>query len=105
MPEDVPTTPVSPAVFTPSATHPRIILLVVGTIAVLSVIYVVTMAICVLMGTTPQPIVAAGFSHAGDVLLGALIGLLINTRTPPPGDPLAPKAQPQSAELPTQSAP
>ena len=104
MPDDV-STPVPNGVLSPTATHPRIILLVVGTIALLSFVYVVTMAVCVLNGTNPPAIVSAAFSHAGDVLLGALIGLLINTRTPPPGDPLAPKAQPQSAEPPVTQQP
>ena len=64
----------------PNATPQHIIIVVVWTIAVLSSFYIGTLAYRTILETASAELLSA-FTHAGDTLLGALIGLLINTRT------------------------
>lgn len=64
-------------------TNPKLIYVVVGSIAGLASIYVLTMAVCIVLKIEPTGSVIQAFNHSGDILLGALIGVLVNTRSQP----------------------
>lgn len=64
-------------------TTPRyIITVVITTLAVLSAVYVCTLAWCVVRGLSPSETLGS-FSHVGDTIIGAFTGALINTRSGP----------------------
>jgi uncharacterized membrane protein len=64
-----------------ASTPKSLIFIVVCTIAVLSTVFMVTEAYCAIQGVQIAENIQSAFTHAGDILLGALIGLMINTRT------------------------
>lgn len=57
----------------------RLIFLVIGCIAINATIYNLTMSYCILAGIKPDASVGQAFNHIGDVLMGALIGMLAKT--------------------------
>lgn len=63
-------------------TPPKITFIVVSTIALLSAVYIGTLAYLTVMGINPGDVLK-DFTNAGNVIVGALIGLLINTRSQP----------------------
>jgi hypothetical protein len=62
-------------------TNQKLIFIVVCTISSLAAVYVILLGFLAVFGHEPPSNVQQAFNHAGDVLLGALIGLLVNTRT------------------------
>lgn len=60
-------------------TDNKIIFIVIGSIAFLASVYLATMAYCIIAGIKPDASIGQAFNHAGDVLLGALIGVLAKT--------------------------
>ena len=62
-------------------TSQKLIFIVVCTIASLAVVYVVTLGWLAVNNQEPPTNIQQAFNHAGDICLGALIGLLVNTRT------------------------
>ena len=67
-------------------TTPRAItFIVVGTLSVMSLTYLGTLAFCVIAGRTPEGDIMRSFEAAGIYVLGAFTGILVNTRSQPPG--------------------
>lgn len=67
-------------------TSQKLIYIVVCTIALMAMIYVGILGWLAINNQEPPANVQQAFNHAGDICLGALIGLLVNTRvmTAPP---------------------
>jgi len=66
--------------------NPRsIVLIVVLTLAALCIVYMGTLAVCILRGLTPDEKVLLQFVAGGTYVLGVLSGMLINPRGPSPG--------------------
>lgn len=68
------------------STAPKIIFIVVCTIAMMAITYVGTMAYMVITNGIPDPDVLSMFKDAGIYVLGALTGILVNTRSAPPSE-------------------
>jgi len=67
-------------------THPKIIFLVIGSIALLSLICVSTLSYCLIEHKEYDQTLLTAFVGISTGLLGALSGLLVNTRTAPPSN-------------------
>lgn len=65
----------------PTATSPHIILIVIGTLAIMALTYVGTLAYCVIKNLQVQGDIIRAFEAAGIFALGAFTGVLANTRT------------------------
>jgi len=61
----------------------RIVLIVVSTLAVCTMLYMTTLAVCVLRGLTPPESVMREFATAGIFLSGYFCGLLTKTSGTP----------------------
>lgn len=64
-------------------TPKAITFIVVGSLSCMSISYVSTLAVCVLTGIQPQSEIMRSFEAAGIYVLGALTGILVNTRSQP----------------------
>ena len=64
-------------------TPKAITFIVVGSISFMSTVYVSTLAYCVMAGVSPPEPAMRSFEAAGIYVLGALTGLLVNTRSQP----------------------
>ena len=62
-------------------TPKAITFLVVGSLAVMSLTYVGTLSYCVIRGVNLEGDLVRSFEAAGIYVLGALTGLLVNTRS------------------------
>lgn len=66
-----------------TVTTPRsLIFIVVGTLCVMAFTYVGTLAYCVVSGAHPEGDLMRAFEAAGIYVLGAVTGILVNTRSP-----------------------
>ncbi|MEA3210972.1 MAG: hypothetical protein QOE70_4029 [Chthoniobacter sp.] len=65
-------------------TNPRIIYVVVGTAALLSLVFFISMAVLCFSPVEPPERVFNAFVTAGSSILAFLFGMLVNTRTTPP---------------------
>ncbi len=77
--------------FTIPATSKRIITIVVTTLAIGTVVTVTTLSACVILGVKPDPTLITAYVGITTGFLGALTGLLANTRTTPGTDADMPK--------------
>jgi hypothetical protein len=77
--------------FTIPATSKRIITIVVSTLALCTVITISTLSACVILGTQPDPTLITAYVGITTGSLGALTGLLANTRSTPGTDADMPK--------------
>jgi len=77
--------------FTIPATSKRIITIVVATLAICTVITIGTLSVCVVLGAKPDPTLITAYVGIATGSLGALTGLLANTRTTPGTDTDMPK--------------
>jgi hypothetical protein len=64
-------------------TPKAITFIVVGSLSCMSISYVSTLAVCVLSGIQPKSEIMRSFEAAGIYVLGALTGILVNTRSQP----------------------
>lgn len=67
-----------------NVTSLRIITIVVLSIAILAGMAVGALAYCLISGHQPNEVLLAAFISISSGLVGALTGLLVNTRTQPP---------------------
>jgi hypothetical protein len=65
-------------------TPKAITFIVVGTLSFLSIIYFASLSYCVIMGISPPDTIMRSMEAAGIYALGALSGVLVNTRTQQP---------------------
>ncbi len=68
----------------PPATNPKIVFIVVVSLAIMALMYVGCLAACVVFNISAQPEIVQSFQAAGIFVLGALSGILASTKTPPP---------------------
>ena len=64
-----------------NSTPPHLIAVVVYTLAILSCVYVGTLAYCVMSGVTIDQVVLTAFAAVGGGIVGTFTGMLINTRS------------------------
>lgn len=64
-------------------TPPKIIYIVITTIAFLAVVYLLGLTYIAIMGIPVEQTSLQSFNHAGDVLLGFLGGILVKTSVTP----------------------
>lgn len=55
--------------------------IVVGSLSLMSIVYVSTLSYCVLSNSSPTTEAMRSFEAAGIYVLGALTGILVNTRS------------------------
>ena len=67
-----------------NSTPPHLIAVVVYTFAILSALYVSTLAWCVMQSIAVDPVTQSAFSAVGAGIVGTFTGLLINTRSARP---------------------
>jgi hypothetical protein len=97
---------------TEQATPRSIVVIVVVTLAALCVLYMVTLAICILRGLSPDEKVLLQFVAGGTYVMGVFSGMLINPRGPQTGGQtstttqevqvtktISPLAEPASSEV------
>ena len=78
--------------FTIPATSKRIITIVVSTLAICTVITITTLSACVVIGVKPDPTLITAYVGITTGSLGALTGLLANTRSTPGSEADMPKS-------------
>ena len=78
--------------FTIPATSKRIIIIVVATLAISTIICLVALSACLVLGYKPDPIVFTAFATITGQIVGSLTTLLSNTRSTPGTDADMPKA-------------
>lgn len=77
--------------FTIPATSKRIITIVVSTIAICAVVTITTLSTCVILNVKPDATLLTAYVGITTGALGALTGLLANTRSTPGTDADMPK--------------
>lgn len=77
--------------FTIPATSKRIITIVVATIAICAVVTITSLSICVVLNVSPNTTLLTAYVGITTGALGALTGLLANTRSTPGTDADMPK--------------
>jgi hypothetical protein len=87
--------------FTIPSTSVRVIAIVVTAIALDAFIGITTLSVCLVMGIKPDPTLITAYVGITGGLVGALTGLLANTRTTPGSDADMPKATLPTADKPT----